>query len=115
MLRCIGSEIRRAVSGFHTISGERTVSDDAKIPYARAKAVVENMVAAHQLTLGSESKDEIEEYLTDIKRMFIEKFRSDPAQRMMNPEKIWNSMKSTIRRDVEKLFEKRAGSILSNK
>jgi hypothetical protein len=34
---------------------------------------------------------------------------------MMNPEKIWNSMKSTIRRDVEKLFEKRASSILSNK
>ncbi|MGB7568096.1 MAG: hypothetical protein WBM07_09560 [Chitinivibrionales bacterium] len=59
--------------------------------------------------------DEIEEYVADIKTLFLEQFKRDPDLKKINPEKIWQSMESFVRKDVQKLLEKKAKLVLATK
>ena len=61
-----------------------------------------------QSQLDSQTDTEIEEYVADIKRLFLEQFKRDPELRKINPEKIWQSMENFVRKDVNKLLEKKA-------
>jgi DNA replication initiation complex subunit (GINS family) len=55
---------------------------------------------------------EVEDYLSDIKKIFVEKFRQDPSlMGTANPEVVWQSMEGTLRRDVEKLLGKAATAV----
>ena len=59
--------------------------------------------------------DEIEEYVAHIKRLFLEQFKRDPDLKKINPEKIWQSMEGFVRKDVQKLLEKKAKIALATK
>jgi len=52
--------------------------------------------------------DEIEEYVGDIKRLFLDKLKEDPATRKDNPEIVWKSMEPIVRKNVDKLLQKKA-------
>ena len=52
--------------------------------------------------------DEIEEYVSDIKKLFLNKLKEDPATRKVNPEIIWKSMEPIVRKNVDKLLQKKA-------
>ena len=62
------------------------------------------LVASKQASIN----DEVDDYIADIKHLFLSKFRQDPCLRTTDPEKIWKSIEHTVRRDVENLLEKKA-------
>src|SRR5271157_680237 len=57
---------------------------------------------------------EVEDYLTDIKKIFVEKFRQDPSLEKIDPVVVWRSMENTMRKDVEKLLGRRAAIATAN-
>jgi hypothetical protein len=73
-----------------------------------------NRTGAPDLVIPKEAQhsnriaDDIEQYLLDIKQMFIDKCEHDPSCRKDNLEHAWKAMEGVIRRDVEKLLEKSA-------
>jgi hypothetical protein len=52
--------------------------------------------------------DKIEEYVGDIKRLFLDKLKEDPSTRKDNPEIVWKSMEPIVRKNVDKLLQKKA-------
>jgi Na+/phosphate symporter len=56
----------------------------------------------------SQIDHEIEEYVSDIKRLFTDKLKEDPATRKDNPEIVWKSMEPIVRKNVDKLLQKKA-------
>jgi hypothetical protein len=52
--------------------------------------------------------DEIEEYVGDIKKLFLDKLKGDPATRKVDPEIVWKSMEPIVRKNVDKLLQKKA-------
>jgi hypothetical protein len=65
--------------------------------------------------LDPQTDEEIEEYVYDIKKLFLEQFKRDPDLKKINPEKIWQSMEGFVRKDVQKLLEKKAKIALATK
>lgn len=55
-----------------------------------------------------QTDEEIEEYLADIKRLFLEQFKRDPSLKNADPNKIWRSMENFVRKDVNRLLENKA-------
>ena len=68
-----------------------------------------------QSQLDQQTDTEIEEYVADIKKLFLEQFKRDPDLKKINPEKIWQSMENFVRKDVNKLLEKKAKLVLATK
>jgi hypothetical protein len=58
--------------------------------------------------LDPQTDEEIEEYVGDIKRLFLDKLKQDPATRKDNPEIVWKSMEPIVRKNVDKLLQKKA-------
>jgi len=58
--------------------------------------------------LEPQTDEEIEEYVGDIKRLFLDKLKEDPATRKDNPEIVWKSMEPIVRKNVDKLLQKKA-------
>jgi len=61
---------------------------------------------------GKDFDDNLDDYLADIKRLFIERFRKDPALKKQNPEMAWNVIQQTVRNDVEKTLRNKFGIIM---
>jgi hypothetical protein len=58
--------------------------------------------------LDPQTDAEIDEYVGDIKRLFLEQFKRDPTLKNADPNRIWRSMENFVRKDVNKLLEKKA-------
>jgi hypothetical protein len=71
-----------------------------------------NRTGADNLVNSREAQvsDIVEQYLQDIKQMFIEKCKLDPSCRREMFEHAWQSMEGIIRKDVEKLLEKQVSA-----
>ena len=65
--------------------------------------------------LDQQTDKEIEEYVGDIKRLFLDKLKEDPATRKDNPEIVWKSMEPIVRKNVDKLLQKKAKIALATK
>jgi hypothetical protein len=65
--------------------------------------------------LDPQTDEEIEEYVGDIKRLFLDKLKEDPATRKDNPEIVWKSMEPIVRKNVDKLLQKKAKIALATK
>jgi hypothetical protein len=70
----------------------------------------DNLVIPKEPQYSRRIADDVEEYLLDIKQMFIDKCKQEPSCRKENVEHAWQSMKGIIRKDVEKLFEKQVSA-----
>jgi hypothetical protein len=77
----------------------RTGSSDVKI--------LKDVPESHEI------KEDAEQYLADVKKIFIDKFRQDPTLRKTDPNKIWESMEGFLRKDLDKLLERKAQMILN--
>ena len=43
---------------------------------------------------------QFEEYMQEVKRKFFESFRKTHGLEHLNPEKLWNQMQDSIRREI---------------
>jgi hypothetical protein len=69
-----------------------------------------NLVIPKEAQYSNRVADDVEQYLLDIKQIFIDKCKSDPSCNKRTLEDAWNAMEGIIRRDVEKLIDKQSSA-----
>jgi hypothetical protein len=70
----------------------------------------DNLVISKEAQHSNRIASDVEQYLLDIKQMFIDKCKQDPSCRREILEDAWKSMEGIIRKDVERLLEKQASA-----
>jgi hypothetical protein len=66
-------------------------------------------LVANQSTLCSTSdrSHEVDDFMKDIERLFIQKFHDDPALKTSDPNRIWRSIQQFVRSEVKELLQKK--------
>ena len=67
----------------------------------------DNLVIPKEAQYSCRAGNEVDDFLLDIKQIFMDKCKSDPSCRAQNLEVAWNAMRGIIRKDVERLLEKK--------
>src|SRR5271169_5920551 len=70
----------------------------------------DNLEIPKEARCSSRLANSVDQYLQDIKQMFIDKCKSDPSCHKEHLEDAWKSMEGIIRKDVERLLEKQASA-----